>query len=69
MADTHVYVDTMAEKVRHKRGVTFTKEEMEVMLDEVEHNKSVLFGSFRNAESHKAKAATWVRIAKKNGCF
>ncbi len=65
----------MAEKLKKaaaqvaKRRGNFTTEEVEILLNEVDRRKSVLFAKFSNNITNQLKIKHWTQIAAKvNAC-
>ena len=54
----------MADKAR-KRKALFKPEELNVLLEEVEANKSLLFDRFKGALTNKHKSKKWGEIAER----
>ncbi|XP_059914131.1 uncharacterized protein LOC132462568 [Gadus macrocephalus] len=54
----------MADKAR-KRAALFKAEELNVLFEEVEANKGLLFDRFKGAQTNKQKVKKWGEIAKR----
>ena len=54
----------MADKGRKRRSL-FKAEELNILLEEVEANKGILFDRFKGAHTNKQKTKKWGEIAER----
>ena len=51
--------------MRRKRNPNFTDAELQILLDEVERNKSILFSKLSNVATFSSKIKVWGNICRK----